>query len=589
MDMTLRPRALSHSARLLRGTFRGGLSLSLALAVSILTVAAPRPASAFCGFYVSGAEGDVFNDATQVVLMRFGTLTVLSMQNAYKGPPENFAMVVPVPVVLQEENVKTLEPAVFSVVDKLAAPRLVEYWEQNPCPQPVNYSSDMKRSRAAEPMGAMADEDRGGADLGVKVEAQFKVGEYEVVILSAKDSTGLDTWLKREKYDIPDGAEPFLRPYVESGSKFFVAKVDVSKIQFEDGRALLSPLRFHYESEVFSLPIRLGMMNSSGTQDLIVHVLAPNQRYEVANYTNVTIPTNLVVEDDVRKDFGGFYNALFDYTVEQNPGAIVTEYSWPSWPGKCDPCPGAVQGIDMNTLQMLGADTIGMVISKIDLVAMQDQLQKLQQTYYESSRTGKVDPDLTREMQEVSQRYYTAQNSVQTVMNSFVLTRLHARYEKGTVGDDLVFRAAPPIIGGRGMPGPKGELEERTQPSSTNQFQGRYAILHRWTGGADCPNPQFGRWGGPPKGGGMQIASPPPSAELAIATRGDVDLQKLVGGTLPEFEYRTNAEAQNSLPSRGRGDRGCGCQASSTAPAGLALFAIALLGLRRRRSWSASG
>ena len=33
-----------------------------------------------------------------------GTRTVLSMQNSYAGPPENFAMVVPVPVVLKPEK-----------------------------------------------------------------------------------------------------------------------------------------------------------------------------------------------------------------------------------------------------------------------------------------------------------------------------------------------------------------------------------------------------------------------------------------------------------------------------------------------------
>jgi hypothetical protein len=52
--------------------------------------------------------------------------------------------------------------------------------------------------------------------------------------------------------------------------KFFVAKVDPAKVKFEDGRAALSPLRFHYDSDEFNLPIRLGLANSSGTQDLIV-------------------------------------------------------------------------------------------------------------------------------------------------------------------------------------------------------------------------------------------------------------------------------------------------------------------------------
>src|SRR5678810_818594 len=122
-----------------------------------------------------------------------------------------------------------------------------------------------------------------------RIEAQFTVGEYEIVILSAKDSTGLDTWLRREGYQIPEGAEPALRPYVQSGMKFFVAKVDVKKVQVKDGRTTLSPLRFFYDSDTFSLPVRLGLLSSPGTQDLIVNILARGQRYELANHKNVTI------------------------------------------------------------------------------------------------------------------------------------------------------------------------------------------------------------------------------------------------------------------------------------------------------------
>ena len=50
-------------------------------------------------------------------------------------------------------------------------------------------------------------------------------------------------------YKIPAGAEPYLRPYVQMGMKFFVAKVDVAKVKFErtgngPEQAMLSPLRF---------------------------------------------------------------------------------------------------------------------------------------------------------------------------------------------------------------------------------------------------------------------------------------------------------------------------------------------------------
>src|SRR6185312_11897374 len=100
---------------------------------------------AFCGFYVAGSGQQLTNDATQVVLMRMGTRTVLAMQNNYKGPPDAFAMVVPVPVVLHEGDVKTLAKDVFAHVEQMGAPRLVEYWEQDPCG--VTDREDNKRVR----------------------------------------------------------------------------------------------------------------------------------------------------------------------------------------------------------------------------------------------------------------------------------------------------------------------------------------------------------------------------------------------------------------------------------------------------------
>src|SRR5678815_68701 len=97
------------------------------LAVAIALAATAVAAHAFCGFYVAGSNKKMFNDATQVVLMRDGTRTVLAMQNDYRGPLEDFAMVVPVPVVLKEADVKILDKAVFARLDSLGSPRLVEY------------------------------------------------------------------------------------------------------------------------------------------------------------------------------------------------------------------------------------------------------------------------------------------------------------------------------------------------------------------------------------------------------------------------------------------------------------------------------
>ena len=86
-----------------------------AITIAMATLCLPQAAEAFCGFYVSGSDQQLAADATQVVLMRKGTRTVLSMQNNYKGPPEAFAMVIPVPTVLKEADVKTLKTPVLII------------------------------------------------------------------------------------------------------------------------------------------------------------------------------------------------------------------------------------------------------------------------------------------------------------------------------------------------------------------------------------------------------------------------------------------------------------------------------------------
>jgi len=467
------------------------LARSLARAVPLallLAAAAPRPADAFCGFYVGGAGQKLFNNATLVVMMREGTRTVLSMQNNYQGPADRFAMVVPVPVVLQKDNVKTLPREVFDRIDQLAAPRLVEYWERDPCapPEPVPAPAAMPRGVS---FGAV--EDRAH---GVKVEAQFTVGEYEVVILSASDALGLDTWLRENKYAIPDGAAEALKPYVAQGMKFFVAKVDPTKVTFADGMAMLSPLRFHYDTESFSLPVRLGLLNSGGTQDLIVHVLA-QERYEAASKKNVTIPTNLEVDEKARSQFPALYAALFDATLEQNPGAVVTEYAWSA--ASCDPCPTPPLGpADFATL---GGDVLPA-----------------------GGNRG---------------------------VGGYTLTRLHLRYKKEALADDLVLRTAAGITGGREVFTKTGKPEHGAEKADFNNFQARYVIRHPWKGPVECVYPRRGLWGGPPAAEAGQ-GKTQAAQGLAFAPRGKVELATWVREDVPEIKLLTRLAAQ--VPSDGK-------------------------------------
>jgi hypothetical protein len=308
------------------------------------------------------------------------------------------------------------------------------------------------------------------------------------VILSAKDALGLETWLKQQKYKIPEGAEPLFRPYVQQGMKFFVAKVNAKKVTFDaKGMAALSPLRFHYDSEKFDLPIRLGLINAKAQQDLIVHILARNQRYEVANYPNVTIPTNIDLVPSAKSEFPFFYVSLFDRTVKANKGAVVTEYAWQA--SSCDPCP--TSPLSAEDFQTLGADVVP---SK---GAVKDQ-------------------------------YNPAE--------SYVLTRLHARYDKGSLGEDLVFRAAKPIVGGREFLANGKNLEQGFKEDSWNNFQARYAIRYPWTGPVACKEPVYGRWGGPPSD---KVAEGTKAAkDTAFVERDPAKVEKLAESAIAELQVK---------------------------------------------------
>jgi hypothetical protein len=241
---------------------------------------------------------------------------------------------------------------------------------------------------------------------------------------------------------------------------------------------------------------------------LIVNILAPSQRYELANYPTVTIPTNLDVDDAVKDRFGAFYAALFDRTLEKHRGAVVTEYAWQAT--TCDPCPGPA--LNSNDFMTLGADVL---TPEAQLAAP-------------SPTTGPAPPRPGPSTRRRVPRGFGM---------DFVLTRLHARYGKD-LKDDLVFKAAPPIVGGREFVQSGGKLEEGAQPSSVNNFQGRYAIRHRWTGPVACASPQRGNWGGPPSGGRPHTQ---PALGLAFAPRGQIQLARSIKGDVPEIGLRKGA------------------------------------------------
>ena len=321
---------------------------SLAVLVALAALM-PLPAAAFCGFYVAKADTDLFNQVSKVVIARNQGRTVITMANDFQGEPAEFAIVIPVPSVLEREQIHVTENALIDHLDAYTAPRLVEYFDDNPCR--VYEMMSMVEDGVVPAPPAMSGGGGRARALGVTIEAEYTVGEYDIVILSAEQSAGLATWLRESGYRLPDGAVPVLSSYLAAGMKFFLAKVNLGE-QSKLGFTYLRPLQIAFESEKFMLPIRLGMLNANGPQELFVFTLTKSGRVEPVNYRMARIAADVAVPLYVRGAFGDFYLAMFDQAVaREDMRAVFLEYAWDmAW---CDPC--AADPLSAEQLRELGA------------------------------------------------------------------------------------------------------------------------------------------------------------------------------------------------------------------------------------------
>ena len=360
--------------------------------LTLLLLLSAARAYAFCGFYVAKGDAKLFNRASQVVLVHDNDKTVMTMANDFQGDPKEFAVVIPVPTKIERGQIHIAEKALIDHVDAYSAPRLVEYYDGDPCAPVMDYVT----SAAGQGIPVPAPPPR-AKSLGVTIEARYTVGEYDILILSAEQSEGLETWLTQNGYKIPPGASDVLGSYIKQNMRFFVAKVNLQE-KSRIGFTFLRPIQVAYESPKFMLPIRLGTVNANGPQELFIYALSQKGRVETVNYRTVKLPTGMDVPVYVKDVFGDFYRAMFDNQVKKEDMRVVfQEYAWDM--GWCDPC--AAEPLSNDELRKLGVFWLG--------------------------DTGPAQPGIRRPIRGGGPQ------------NVFV-TRLHLRYDKQHFPEDLVFQ-----------------------------------------------------------------------------------------------------------------------------------------------------
>ena len=304
--------------------------LSLTIAASL---AFTQTAGAFCGFYVATNDTPLINKASRVVLAHDGDVTLVTMASDVAGDPKEFGLVIPVPTVIKREQVKVINPKTVQHLADYTKPRLVEYHDDDPCAPP------MPAAMASHPMSVRDSAVvRGSGPPGqstVRIEEQYSVEEYDIIVLTATKPADLVAYLNQNGYRVPPGAEETVGSYLRQGMHFFLAKVNMAKMK-DNSTGFLRPIQVAYKSAKFMLPIRLGTVNANGPQDMIVLALTKKGRVETTNYRTMKVPTNENLPLFVQSRFGEFYDAMFSRHAAANTSATFLEYAWNL--GSCDPC-----------------------------------------------------------------------------------------------------------------------------------------------------------------------------------------------------------------------------------------------------------
>jgi len=386
-------------------------------------------ASAFCGFFVAKADSELFNDASKVALVRDGNRTVVTMASNYRGDASEFAMVIPVVDVPKRNEIRVINQKIIDHLDAFTAPRLVEYNDPEPwCRGTYRPQGDRVIEQIVVTGSRKSRPKRKRKKPRVKIEAEYEIGEYDIQILSAKESGGLISWLNEEGYKIPAGADKTVSAYLKRGMKFFVAKVALDR---HDGSADLSPLQVEYEDADFMLPIRLGTVNAQGQQELFVFALSRKGRVETANYRTVKLPSEMDVPVYIKEEFSDFYRDLFSHQQKQERGkAVFMEYAWDM--GWCDPC--AADPLSPSELASLGYDV--------------------------TKRTPQIEGKTNSSLQ--FWKFWKSRDSYEDDVpeKAAFVTRLHVRYDAQTFPEDLHFQ----------------------ETGDRQNYQGRYVLRHEWRG-----------------------------------------------------------------------------------------------------------
>lgn len=575
--------------------------LSAVLGTALLLVS--MPATCFPGVFVGKAGSQSVAHTAHVVVMLNGPISVVTVMVDYEGELSPFSLLVPVPADVTIDRVRAVKREFIARLEQLSAPRFHGFFEQDPCDHgPTEQDWDVRYEASDSGFLAPAflpPPERHWTvsnDISVATEPVFKNGESEFRfhVLPDGEPHEIEAWLKPRGYHATAETLSSLARVLDQ-RKLLVAEVNPARAELlGDGGLQLGAIRYWSRDPALIINSTLGLLNSAGYQDLFLYVLHPTARFQVSNYDNVFLPSNVEVSPAAAEQLAVLYNALFDAQLRRNPRSAVTEFVWPTT-GCGEPCPNAP--LTLNELMSLGGDIMeAKLVSSVARTPEPEPESDEEKQTFELQLRGKSALEKAQALrQHGKDRRELARRRAMMSRQRYIMTRLHLRYDRKTLTSDIALQpAAEQLQGGIGIPqGPKGVLPDPARSVKVSHLQTRFVSLFTWPHSYPCEAPTRWRWARRWKSLDTALRKVWLAVDLPRQGRDPGLLTKLVETPIPDLgiapKPTENAPVAGSLPEKTAKHSSCsasGGRFTRASPVGmLALLAFAC-SIGSRRFWS---
>ncbi len=256
--------------------------------VGMLAQAAPSLA---CGGFFCNQSQPVNQAAERIVFADNGDGTQTAViEIMYEGPAESFSWLLPISSAPMGDEIAVASTLAFQRLQAATNPNYtLTVSVEGTCKQSPSVSGGGSGGTSSGgPVNAGGGSGGSGNDGGVMVEASGVVGSFEWTVISVDaelpDPTDAAVmWLGENGYDVPEGAQALLSPYLEDGLFLLALKL----VKGADTGSI-RPIMLTYEGTRPMIPIKLTAVAANEDMGVMAWVLA-DSRAVPQNYLSLEL------------------------------------------------------------------------------------------------------------------------------------------------------------------------------------------------------------------------------------------------------------------------------------------------------------